>query len=538
MLAAGRERTQGGVTVATLPVMFSSVRLATAAAFAAATVLLPSAAFAQDDTDAGSEQPALTVMARNLYLGADYVVALEQLPDVAAAAQYMWDQVADTNFDVRAEELAAEIERYSPDVVGLQEATVWGCRTGLFGGVTPVFDFTEGLIDALAAKGLEYVVAEADGVVADNPGQEIPAVPFLTTVTDPENFEPIFDRDSAYCGYYIGDALLVRADLADDVLTVGNTEFDERAPIVPVVFTVSRGYTWADIAFGGTTVRVVTAHLEAYVNEDGPPSGAVQAEQLVDDLAETTVPLIVMGDFNADPRDPRAPDAPNPGDQPVANDACAAQPENPTLKTANVECNAFWVMLDAGYEHAGPDPFDRAYDTWGAASNLAGPDPERLEVAIERGNDAGFTDRLDHIFVANGAVVVSSEVFGNEWPEGDDLWECTADDQVATTEESSAILADAGVGEPVTGSGLCLPTDHAGTVAVVDVSAGPSGVVEDPAPPPHDSFTISLLGWLAIIVGVLLLLVVLLVVGIVVLVRRSRRRRRERAAQAEVTPTG
>ncbi len=513
--------------ITTLARVAASVALAGAVALSAGV-----SASAQDDEGSAVTPQAggdadLTVMARNLYLGADYVVALELLPDVAAAAQYMWDQVADTNFDERAAELAAEIERYGPDVVGLQEATVWGCRTGLFGGVTPIFDFTEGLIDALAETGLDYVVAEADGVTADNPGQEIPAVPFVTTVTDPENLQPALGRDSAYCGYYIGDALLVRADLADDVLRVGNTEFDERAPIVPVVFTISRGYTWADIAFAGTTVRVVTAHLEAYVNEDGPPSGAVQAQQLVEDLAETTVPLVVMGDFNADPRDPRAPDDPNPGEQPVANDACSAQPDNPTLETANVECNAFWVMLDAGFTHAGPDPFDRANDTWGSAANLAGPDPDRLAVALDRGNEAGFTDRLDHIFLANGATAVSAEVFGNEWPDGDDLWECSSQDQVATTEESSAILADVGEAEPVTGTGVCLPTDHAGTVAVVDVSAGPSGVVEDPPPPDHDSFTISLLGWLAIILGVLVLLVVLAVWGVVHVVRRRRRKRRE-----------
>jgi hypothetical protein len=280
-------------------------------------------------------------------------------------------------------------------------------------------------------------------------------------------------------------------------------------------------------------VRVVTTHLEAYVNEDGPPSGAVQAQQLVDDLSQTTVPLVVMGDFNADPRDPRAPGDPNPGDQPVANDACAAQPADPTLETANIACNAFWVMRGSGYDDAGPDPFDRANDTWGAAANLAGPSPDRLPDALANGNDAGFTDRLDYVFVANGARTVSSQVIGNEWPDGDDLWQCTADDQVVTTEESSAILAEAGLAQAVTGAGICLPTDHAGIVAVVDVSAGPSGVVNDPPPPDHDSFTISLLGWLAIILGVLVLLIVLVIVGVVLLVRRGRRRRRERVATTQ-----
>lgn len=494
-----------------------------------ATLGVGSAAAQEDAVTSEREDGRVTVMVRNLYLGADFSLALELLPDLPAASQYMWDQVADTDFDARAEKLAAELVRYQPDVVGLQEATVWQCRTGLFGSPTPVFDFTESLLAATSEAGVEYVFAEADGVVADNPGFEFPAIPFLTRVTDPENLQPIFGSDSAYCGYYIGDALLVRADLADNVVAVGNTEFDERAPVVPVVFTVDRGYTWADLAIEGTTVRVVTTHLEAYVPEGRPPSQAVQAQQLIADVEQTTVPLIVMGDFNSDPRDPRGPDDPNPGEQPQATDECPPQPQDPTLETAEIECSAFWSMLDAGYEQAGPDPFDRANDTWGSASNLAGPDPERVSAALAAGNTAGFTDRLDHVFLANGAVPVESEIIGNEWPDGDDVWECMAPDQVATTEESSAILAEAGLGEPITGRGVCLPTDHAGVVAVVDVSAGPDGVISDPAPPAHDSFRLGLLGWLGVIVGVLLLLVVLIVWAIVHSIRKRRRRKREQA---------
>jgi hypothetical protein len=500
--------------------------LATAAVgLMAATVPLAGAHAQDEGITSEREDGRVTVMVRNLYLGADFSVALELLPDIPAAAQYMWDQVADTDFDARAEKLAAEIVRYEPDVVGLQEATVWQCRTGLFGSPTPVFDFTDGLLAATREAGVEYVLAEADGVVADNPGFEFPAIPFLTRVTDPENLQPIFGSDSAYCGYYIGDALLVRADLADNVVSVGNTEFDERAPVVPVVFTVDRGYTWADLAIEGTTVRVVTTHLEAYVPEGRPPSQAVQAQQIIEDMEQTTVPLIVMGDFNSDPRDPRGPDDPNPGEQPGATDACPPQPQDPTLETAEIECSAFWSMLDAGYEQAGPDPFDRANDTWGSASNLAGPDPERVSAALAAGNTAGFTDRLDHIFLANGAAAVESEIIGNEWPDGDDVWECKAPDQVATTEESSAILAEAGLGEPITGRGVCLPTDHAGVVAVVDVSAGPDGVISDPAPPAHDSFRIGLLGWLGILLGTVLVVVLLVVGGVVRVVRRRRRAR-------------
>ena len=38
------------------------------------------------------------VMSRNIYLGADVGVAMKLIPDFKAAAQFMWDQVAATDF--------------------------------------------------------------------------------------------------------------------------------------------------------------------------------------------------------------------------------------------------------------------------------------------------------------------------------------------------------------------------------------------------------------------------------------------------------
>lgn len=507
--------------------ILASVARATACVVVAGLVAVTPATTAgaqdvQDDADDGR----LTVMSRNLYLGADVGVALDLLPDLSAAAQFMWDQVAATDFDVRVEQLAAEAVRFAPDVIGVQEATVWSCRTGLFGSATPVYDFTQQFLDATAAQGVRYVVAENDGVRADNPGYEIPPIPTQTTVTDPETFQPIFGSDSADCGFTIGDVILVRDDLAEQVVAVGNSEYEDRYAVVPVVFTIDRGYSWVDLAVAGTTVRVVSTHLESQWSEGEPAPSSVQARQLVDDLSATTVPLVVMGDFNADPRDPRPADTPNPAEQPVANEQCPPQPEGVTLDTADVACNAYWTMLDAGYVEAGPDPADPDYYTWGSSGDLAGPAPDRLDDALRLGNEAGFTERLDHVLVANGAMAVESQIVGNEWPDGTDLWDCKAPEQIATTEESSKILADAGLAEPITGTGVCLPTDHAGIVAVVDVSAGPAGVVADAAPPAHDSFRIGLLGWLAIILGVLVVVAVALVWGGVALVRRRRRRRR------------
>ena len=189
-------------------------------------------------------------------------------------------------------------------------------------------------------------------------------------------------------------------------------------------------------------------------------------------------------------------------------------------------------MVDAGYTDSGPDAMDPKYRTWGADGDLAGPNPERLKVSLEQGNDAGFTDRLDYVFTRNGATPVRAEVFGNKWPDADQVWACDDPSQIATTEESSAILAEKGLAEPITGRGVCLPTDHAGLLAVVDVSAGPQGAVTQSAPPDHSSFRIGLLGWLMIILGVLLLILILVIWGIYRLATRGRRRRRRAEAAA------
>ena len=78
---------------------------------------------------ASAEEPyRITVMSRNLYLGADVGVALEKIPNFPAAAQFMWDQIKQTNFALRAPQLAREAVQDRPEIIGIQEATIWYCK--------------------------------------------------------------------------------------------------------------------------------------------------------------------------------------------------------------------------------------------------------------------------------------------------------------------------------------------------------------------------------------------------------------------------
>jgi hypothetical protein len=520
MAAPGRRRTVTDRVPAALVVTST----------AAAVLLAPVAGHAQGEAsteEQTGDAVEVTVMARNLYLGADVGVALDLLPDMPAAAQFMWEQVAATDFSARAPVLAAEAARYQPVVIGLQEATHWRCRPGNVGRVVDVFDFTAEFLVATRDAGVEYVVAEHDGRRAFNEGYAIPALPFLSVVDDPATFQPLFGRDTATCGFSISDALLVRADLAAGIQAVGTSEYRDRYVVAPTVLAIDRGYAWADLRIDGATARFVTTHLESLWDPDEPTLGAMQARQLVEDLSDTTVPLVIIGDLNNDPRDPRAAGSPNPALQPEEGEACPAQVPDPDVGTAEAECNAYWTLRQAGFEDAGPDPTDPANLTWGTQALLAGPDPDRLDDALELGNPAGFTDRLDYVLTANGVEAVEAEVIGNAWPEGDDLWPCDGADQIANTEEMSARLAEAGQAEAIEGRGVCLPTDHAGLVATLQLPPNAADATS-PAPPEHARFPIGFWGW----VGLALLAFVAWR-----LVRRIRRRRASREAPLGLPPT-
>ena len=353
---------------------------------------------------AQATEPTLTVMSRNIYLGADVGVALELIPDMPAAAQFMWDQVNKNDFSKRSIALAAEIKEYKPDVIGLQEATIWYCKKNAWSKKTEIFNFTDQLLKALDG---DYVLASKDGKTAFNPGYSINPIPFLTMVKDPTRFQKIFGQDKAACGFQIGDALAVKKSLADQIVQVGNTEYEASYSIVPTLMTIYRGYTWADINIANIPVRFVTTHLESIWDENKVPNAAKQATQLISDLKETKMPLVVIGDFNSDPRDPRPTNAANPGLQPTDSEECPAGAS---------KCSAYRLMRDAGFNDAGPDSSDPTTFTWGMNALLTGPDADRLKSAQGMGNEYGFTDRLDYIFAKNGIDVTTSQIIGYKAP--------------------------------------------------------------------------------------------------------------------------
>lgn len=273
-----------------------------AAVIAITSITLPFYANANDQHD------KIKVMSQNLYLGADIFPVIEAGQDpnpiaVPLAVTEVFQTVQATNFSERAEALADEIARRKPDVIGLQEASIWRTQIPgdfLLGNPTAapdvVYDFLDLLLTALDARGISYTAA----VTSLNADLELPMIIGFA----PDGVTPIFgdlrltDRDVilvkdspkiSYSNPYSGTFTY------NVVTSVGG---------IPAEFT--RGYTMADITVKGADYRFVNTHLEVGGSEPFVSLQAVQMNELMQVIAATSnpaLPVIMVGDFNSAPTD-------------------------------------------------------------------------------------------------------------------------------------------------------------------------------------------------------------------------------------------
>src|ERR687898_3278760 len=91
---------------------------------AALTLAVPTVAEAKSG-------PKITVMTRNVFLGADLSPAIgaTTIPQAIDGAGQIWNELQSTRFAERAVPLAREIKRSRADLVGLQEVALWRKQT-------------------------------------------------------------------------------------------------------------------------------------------------------------------------------------------------------------------------------------------------------------------------------------------------------------------------------------------------------------------------------------------------------------------------
>lgn len=221
----------------------------------------------------------------NVYLGASVQPLFRADPtEWPAIVEAGFQQVLQTNFAERATAIAARIEAAHPDVIGLQEVAQWLVQSpGDQSTIHPtpatetVADFLAILLSALEARGLAYEPV----VVHSNVDVELASA----------NGDDVRFKDR--------DVILARTGVA----TVNPQSGGFRARVSFAGITVVRGWASIDAVIDGDTVRFVTTHLETEELERlfGLQQG--QVNELLATWCDATLPLVVAGDFNSDPRD-------------------------------------------------------------------------------------------------------------------------------------------------------------------------------------------------------------------------------------------
>jgi endonuclease/exonuclease/phosphatase family metal-dependent hydrolase len=287
-----------------------SLALALAAVFCLAITALAGVAQAKPGKQKGH---AVSVMTRNLYLGADLGPALasKSRSEFFEANGAILRAVDASNFPVRAKGLAQEIREREPDLVGLQEAALWRTgepsaitvQTGVPVATTVKYDFLKLLLAQLNKGKTRYKAvvvnpefdfeapADYNGIPHDGPGGGAPGLLENTEINGRLTMR---------------DVILARQGAGVVVSNPQSGHYSHLLveEVAGTKVTVVRGWASVDAKVRGSAkFRFVDTHLESFDPETVYPSiRAQQAEELIAPGGPATgkLPVILVGDLNSD----------------------------------------------------------------------------------------------------------------------------------------------------------------------------------------------------------------------------------------------
>ena len=235
----------------------------------------------------GSNEAVVKIMTQNMDAGTDlgFVVALGA-PD---GVDLTLEEIQASQIPERADLIAAQIAAERPDMVALQEVTLWRIGPTPETATQILYDQLELLLSALARRGTAY---------------EVVAVNRLTDLALPGS--------NGALRYTDRDALLVRSDLRPPAFHISNTHTHiYEAALDFGGLLVVQGWISADVHMGNSRFRLVVTHLESPV--PGVPEATevqvAQTNELIQSLRNLTIPVVVCGDFNSDANFGNGPDA-------------------------------------------------------------------------------------------------------------------------------------------------------------------------------------------------------------------------------------
>jgi endonuclease/exonuclease/phosphatase family metal-dependent hydrolase len=249
----------------------------------AAALLALLACVAASAGEAKRSPVPITVMTRNLYLGAnlDSILQAKSFGEAYTAVEKDWADVQANDFPARAPAIAREIANVRPDFVGFQELSLYRTQTPADFTVTPAttlaLDYAKELRKALAARKLRYrFLAISNATDAELPSGDPPKMDIRLTIRD---------------------GLLVRIDKKIKIKRVRTGLYATTTPLFGGLVTAKRGWVLADATVGGRRFRVITTHLESF----NDTSQVAQGMELVapGGPANATVPTVLLGDLNS-----------------------------------------------------------------------------------------------------------------------------------------------------------------------------------------------------------------------------------------------
>ena len=230
----------------------------------------------------------VTVMTRNMDAATDlgYVFAAGDQASYKHGLAATWAELHSSNFKQRAARIAEEIAAASPDLIALQEVTLW--RVGPLEESASYwrFDQLDLLVAELAKRDLHYgIVSVQTEVDAEAP---VPTVGLDLRMTD-------------------RDVVLARIDLPPSRFRVLGVQASQYAAVFtfgnPVLGELKGTCGWiaVEVVANGSVFRFVNTHLQAQI-PGVPEAGQVQraqAEELLTMLSSAAVPIVLVGDFNS-----------------------------------------------------------------------------------------------------------------------------------------------------------------------------------------------------------------------------------------------
>jgi endonuclease/exonuclease/phosphatase family metal-dependent hydrolase len=304
----------------------------------------------------------IKVMTYNVDEGTDFVEALgaQTFDQFLAAVELTLNNVIASNPPLRMKGIAHQIAETQPDLVGLQEVTTW--RVGPGPNPTHIqFDMLQELLDALEDQGQHYVpVVVVHDFILQAP------LPDLTTFVEAMDSDVILARSEKHRDQDGLRLSNVQTQSFQTLLTL---------PTLIGSLTSIRGWGSVDVTFHHESFRFIVTHLENVIPQ-APVTALIQqaqAAELILGPANTLMPVIIAGDFNAD----------------------AANPNDPTFAT-------YQEMINSGFGDAWTATHHRDPGfTWGQTPG-------------DRNPISTLTQRIDFVFFHGEIRALNSKLAGAE----------------------------------------------------------------------------------------------------------------------------